>query len=301
MRKFLVLASCLVASLFLSACSLNSLKVKSGLQILTNDVPATIFLDGKQLSKTPFIDKDIAPGEYTVQIQPEDPNLASYETKITLRKGLLTVITWKPGTRPETSGGVIYEMEPLKNKNTSELSLISIPDAAIVNVDNQSKGFAPVLVENIKTGEHEFDVSLPSYETQKHTINVLPGHRMNVTVKLAKLESTTGAGTTATSAANTSGITAGTNPSPTPITSVTPVKAVLPPPKVKIKATGVKQNNQEGLRVRDQAGSGGKEIGFALTDAEYAYLNETSNNWYKIQFENQVGWISGQYAQLITQ
>jgi hypothetical protein len=299
MRKLLVLASCLVAAVFLSACSLDNLKVQSGLQILTNDIPATIFLDGKQLSKTPFVDKEIKPGEYTVLIQPEDPNLASYETKLTLRKGLLSVITWKPGSRPETSGGVIYEMEPLKNKNSSELSIISVPDAAIVNVDGQSKGFAPVLIENISTGEHEYDVSLPSYETQKHTINVLPGHRMNVTVKLAKLEDTATSGTSTSTSTKTSP-SAQASPAASSTAQPTP-SPVVPLPKVRIKPTGVKLNGDEILRVREQASSSSKELGLAVVGSEYPYLNETTGSWYKIQVGAQVGWVNSQYAQLITQ
>lgn len=107
--------------------------------------------------------------------------------KIRLRPGLLTVVTWKLAQRPELSGGVIYEMEPISSKNKSEVSFVTIPDGAIVSLQGKEKEFSPVIITDVNPDHNEFEVSLPSYESQKHTINVVPGYRMLVNVKLAKL------------------------------------------------------------------------------------------------------------------
>ena len=113
--KYITLTTLLVIStMFLSACNPFA-KKKAGLQVMTNDIPASVFLDGQYIEKTPYIGKELQPGNYLLKIQPDDSNLTSYETTINLRSGLLSVVIWKPGNRPETSGGVIYEMEKLSS------------------------------------------------------------------------------------------------------------------------------------------------------------------------------------------
>jgi len=302
MKWLHIMAGILLSIVFFSACGLTDLKAKAGLQVITDNVGAGVYLDGKFLDKTPYVSKDLKPGDYSLEIRPDDTQLATYETKISLKKGLLTVITWKPNTRPETSGGVIYEMESLSNPKQSSFSLLTIPDGAIVRVDGQAKGFAPVLVENMSSGEHEYEVTLPSYETQKHTINVLQGYQMDVTVKLAKLDYTTPSPTSSVSADLTAPTPATATPvisSPFAASSSPQLMSSLPPPKVRIKPTGVFVNGTEVVHVRNSASSTGQEIGTAPVGTEYQYLQQTTNGWYKISFNGQTAWVSIQYGQLI--
>lgn len=315
MRNWRVLLIVLFSSLWLSGCSLLD-KSKAGLQVITNDVPSSVYLDGKYLDKTQYINKELKPGEYTLEIRPDNPALVPHSMKVSLKKGILTVVTWKPGNRPETSGGVIYEMEKLRDRNKSELSITTIPDGAIIHVDGEARGFAPVLIEQISPGEHEYTVELPSYETQKNTINVLKGFRMNISVKMGKQEfglveptfdpvDATNSATLATPSASAqpSGSPAPrTSPSPSPRSSVKPSPSpvsTLPRPKVKILKTGFMQNGEEVLRVRASAGPGGAEVGFAPVGSEYTYTGKTQNGWHEIQFNGELGWVSGQYAQLL--
>ena len=312
----------LLSPLLLAGCALTDLKAKAGLQVVTDAVPATVYLDGKSGDKTPYVNKDLKAGEYTLEIRPDDATLANYQTKISLKKGVLTFVIWKPGHRPETSGGVTYEMEPLRGGKHSELSITTIPDGAILHVDGEAKGFAPVLVENISPGEHEYEVQLPSYETQKNKINVLEGYRMDVTVKLAKLEypgpspvpspKVQGVATDSATLATPSATTVVPSPSlsaagallsgkPATATSTPQIIAPgsLPKPKVLIQHTGFKNaNGQEVLRVRLGADPGSAEIGQAPVGSEYPYLKQTLDGWYKISFSGREGWVSQQYAQL---
>jgi len=305
MKLLLKYLSIFLLSIFLfSGCTLLG-PTKAGLQVMSADIPASIFLNGQYLEKTPLINKELKPGDYVLKIEPEDTTLASYETKINLKKGLLTVVTWKPGEKPETSGGVIYEMEKLSKNNTSQLQLISIPDRAIVSVDGGEKDFAPLLIENISAGHHDFEVSLPSFDTQKHTINVLPGYKMLVTVKLAK-QSLNNDNLTSKTATETADITATASAQPenniaTKSTQTTLIKKVTTGPKVTINKTGFFVNNKEVLKVRDAVGSTSKELGYASVGNEYEYLGQTQSNWYQINFDGQTGWVSGQYSTLIAQ
>ncbi len=308
----LVLAVVVVASSVLFAgCNPLTIKQKAGLQVITNDVPAVLFLDGQYLDRTPYIAKDIKPGTYTLRIEPEDTTLVPYETSITLRKGLLSVVLWRPGTRPELSGGVMYEMEKLPNSKETELSLVTIPDRAIVRIDGENKGFSPTSARDITPGQHEFEVSLPSYETQKHTLNMVAGHHITVTVKLAKLANaaldkdpsmpdpnpTASPAATASSSATatTSGVVKGVS------TSSGSRALEIGGPRIKIESTNFFYNGQESLRVRATPANNGTELGFAPVGSEYPYLNEKQNGWFKIKFNSQEGWVSGQFAKLLPQ
>ncbi len=309
--RFLSVWFVLLASVLLSACNPLDAKTKAGLQVITADISSSLFLDGQYLDKTPYIAKDIKPGVYTLRIQPDDSNLTPYETPVNLRKGLLTVVTWKPGRRPELSGGVIYEMEKLKSKKSTELSIITVPDGAIVNIQGREKEFAPVTLTDIEPGQKEFEVSLPSYDTQKHTVNLVAGHRTTITVKLAKSEvievNTTGQ--TATTSAKVALPSITPKPSSTPSTRTSSAsaqsattsgqKSTITGPRVKITSTNYFQNGKEVLRVRDISSNAGKELGFADVGSEYVYLNLTENGFNKITFNGQPGWVSAQYSTVI--
>jgi len=304
--KFIIV--CFVTVIF-SGCNPLNKNSKSGLQVITDGVASAVFLNEQYIEKAPFINREIKPGEYTLKIQPDDPNLVAYETRIRLRPGLLTVVTWKLAERPELSGGVIYEMEPIKSNSKSEVSFITIPDGAIVSLQGKEKEFSPVIIPDITLGHNEFEVSLPSYESQKHTINAVPGYRMLVSVKLAKV----GIGETqknennsdktdtkevsaidqaseSATATKSGQLDNATNASEE---SKTTGKQIL------IKPTNFFQDGKEVLRVRDKAGSVGAELGFASVGTKYPYLEKTENSWFNINFNGKSGWVSGTFAQIV--
>ena len=288
MRKIWLLLPIVIAvALVLVNGNLLTFKQKSGLQVTTNDIPATLFLDDQYLDKTPFIDKKIQPKNYTLRIQPDDTNFATYEIPITLNKGMVSVVNWKPGSTLATSGGVIYEMEKLNNNDT-QIEMKTIPDGAIITFDQGIKQFSPILMTSVAEGLHEFEVSLPSFETQQHTVNVFKGHRIIITVILSKISEPSLDTITTTPAATTSATDIETANSTTQIIG----------PRVQILSTNFFVNNEEVLRVRDSASQAGKELGFAKVGSYYSYLNEKVD-WLQIDFEGQPGWVSAQYSQKI--
>ena len=312
-KKFFLLAALFVSPLLFSACNPADWKVKAGLQVkISDDTPATLYLDGKYLDKTPYINKEIEPGDYTLEIRPDDPTFISYTTKISLKKGTLTFVVWKPGKRPETSGGAFYEMEKLSDDKHAEFSITTIPDGAILHVDDVTKGFAPTLVNPLSEGEHSYEVTLPSYETQKNTANVQNGYRTNVIVKLAKLEVPQASPTPATTdAAQAIPVAIPVPPvaSPAPITpptlSTTPTIIPTPSPQVSapksvIQPTHFFLNNQQVLRVHTAASASSPQIGTAPVGSEYPYLGQSTDGaWYEISFSNNQAWVSKQYTRLI--
>ncbi|NCN87775.1 MAG: PEGA domain-containing protein [Candidatus Pacebacteria bacterium] len=312
------------SALLFSGCNPLERKNKAGLQVITNDEIVSIFIDDQFLGKSPFLTKDIRPGEYIVKLEPENTHLTAYETTLNLRKGMLSVITWKPGPSLAESGGVIYELEKLPDKNDREVSVLSIPDGGIISIDGKSKQFAPYNEEEIEEGSHDFEISLPSYETQNHTINIVKGHRLNILVKLAKdnvvhtgeiaplaeevapTESTQSSQiqrkTTinATNSGEVEGVSiSATSPQPAAQPLRAPPKSVsLGGGKVLIKKTNYFENGVEVLKVRDASTSAGKVIGIVESGKQYPYLGEKTQNWIKLSINNKEGWASTLYAEV---
>jgi len=296
LQKTLIFVFCLI---FLSGCT-NILhkEQKAGLQIITSDTPTSVFINGQYLDKTPLIKKDIKPGEYYVELKPDDTDLAQYETSVNLKAGLLTVITWKPGTTPEQSGGVIYEMEPLTDKTQTQIEFLSIPDGAIIEVPGKGKSLTPMTLDNVPAGELEYKAILPSYEGQENTINVVAGYKMLVTLKLAKQPS--GEPATKKTVANSS------TPSPTIVTtdegsteSAQPSSNKEENDRVLIKPTNLFINSQEVLKVRAEPNVTSLQIGVAQVGKSYAVVIAPKDGWLKIKLGDDLeGWISNAYAEL---
>ncbi len=297
------LAIVIFTSILLSACQLPGQQKKAGLQIVTGDTASSLFLNGQYLEKSPFVEKSLQPGEYSLRIEPDDQKLLPHDMSITLRPGLMTVVTWRPGERPELSAGVTYELEPIDG-GSSELNFISIPDGAIVTVLGQPKAFAPTNLK-LDPGEYEFEVSLPSYQSQKHSVKLVRGYRTRVSITLAK-DSAIGTTTTTTNPSPNASVSASlgarlasASAQIDPTSIIASASAVTSGPRVKILSTGFRQNGIEGLRVRSSATPSSSELGFAPTGSVYSYDAKSENGWHAIVFNSQTGWVSGQFTQLI--
>lgn len=189
MRKAAIITGVL-AGLVVLIASFNplELKLKAGLQVTTGEVPASLFLDGSYLDKSPYRNDHIQPNDYLLRIAPDGTGFAPYELPIKLHKGTVTIVTWKPGPTVETSGGIIYEMERVGG-NQARVEINSIPDGAIITLDGGEKRFGPTTYE--LTGEnHELEISLPSFQTQQHSVRVPKGHKATLTVILGKIDLT---------------------------------------------------------------------------------------------------------------
>lgn len=301
-----------VASIFAGCIPQLDKRKYAGLQVTVSDIPATLYLDGEYLAETPFKQNDLQPGMYTLKIQPDDANLVPYELPIRLTGGLLTAVVWNPGTRPESSGGVVFELERLSNRQQTELAISSIPDGAIVRINEGDMDFAPLVRTDLSAGKQSISVTLPSYDEQNHTLNLVPGHRLSVLVKMArtadaattgdKTEDTTGIADTSTDGignsvpATQSAIRTAQN---TPVTGATGASvSAVTGKKVTILPTGFIQNGEEVVRVREASTAASRELGFAKVGQSYPYLNESTADWIKIQFNSKPGWISKTYGKL---
>lgn len=240
----------------------------AGLQV-TAEPKATIFLEGRHLDQTPFEDKNLKPGEFTLKLVPESETLNPFEQKIILNPKTLTVVTWKFGESEELSSGEILTLEPLANKKLVSLAVISSPHGALAKVDGVTRGFTPLSLEDITEGDHLISLSLPAYLTKEIKAKTALGRKLIINAKLAleKIEAEE-----ATPSAKE--------------------EEKLEKPYVEIKDTPTGW-----LRVRLEPSTTATEAAKVKPGEKYKFKEATETGWYKIEYEEgKEGWISGRYA-----
>ena len=240
---------------------------------------ASVFLNSTVIGKTPFEDK-YKVGEYLLKLIPETSatDTASWNGKINIYKNSLTYVNRELGSSDIASAGEIFTTVKMtkkpSNAESGEIYVETEPQGAIVTLDNDEKGVAPALMENVFRGDHELSVFMPGFFRRTQKINVDSGYRVNAVFKLAIDQSSSFAKESSdkTKTASSSGS----------VSSKTYVK--------------IRDNPQGWLRVRVDGSIDASESAKVKPGEKYEFLEEKTG-WFKIKLANGgVGWISSQYA-----
>lgn len=272
-------------------------KKPGGLQISTTP-KAVVFLDGIQVGITPFFDDKIEPGEHTVKLVPEvtTDSLITWEGKVNLIPGILVVVNRVLGSDEPASSGEILTLEKTGSRDKSSLTVISTPDQAVVKIDGEPKGFAPVTLEDLTPNSYQVVVSSPGYEEKTISAKTVAGYKLIIDVQLAReIEGIEEATASAEEEeVEEEEVEEEDEPTPTPKAEATATPSVEKP-YVRIKNTPTGW-----LRVRLGPSTSATEAAKVKPDETYSYLNEEENGWYKIEYEeNEEGWVSGVYTELV--
>src|SRR5260221_1050135 len=160
--------------LFLIISGLGKPKL-AGLMVQSNSV-SSIFLDGKKVGVTPY-NGTFNSGEVAIQIE-------SYQAKINLEAGIKTVIERDFDISKNSSSGEIISFEKIGGSETS-LAVVTDPDSAVVNLDNISRGAAPLKVDGLTAGTHSLSISINGYTTRNFSINLIAGYKLIAAVDLS--------------------------------------------------------------------------------------------------------------------
>ncbi len=293
MKKLLTI---FFAALLLGGCTPKDLFVKppAGLEISTNP-PSTVFINDENKGETPYSDKNLKPGTYNVKLVPSSgDNLSPYETKLALTSKASTVISRNFMPSDFDSSGYILQLLEDPSGGTF-LSVISDPDTINVVIDDKPSGFTPLSKLDTTPGSHFLKVTSPGYVEQTLGVNAVKGYNLIVNFKLAAQSITLNSPTTATPSAlpAQAGSLAplGTPPASTSSSQVD----TMPKPYVVVGETGTGW-----LRIRKEASGTSEELGKANTGEKLKYLGESTElGWFKIEFESQIGWVSGKYVTLV--
>ncbi len=279
---FIFLALAIIFALFFGGRYILLQKGSGEARLKVTSTPtASIFLDSRNIGRTPYEDK-LEPGEYTLKLIPEGSSeeAATWQAKLHLGHNLLTYVNRELGKSELTSAGEVLQLEKISDR-LSEITIHSTPDGASVKLDNIDRGTASLSIKNVEGGNHVLDVSAPGSIGRTIKIKTTPEYRLVVQMQLA-----IGNEKSATDSAQT-----------THEQEPTPAKTKPTPggkPLVKILNTPTSF-----LRVRNGPSTSDEEIGRVKPGETYPLLEEKSG-WYSIQYKpDESGWIASRYAEKI--
>ena len=295
MKKFIFV---LISAILLGGCTPKDLFIKppSGLEISSNP-GSTVFIDGVSRGETPFVDKNMKPGSYTIKLVPvSGDNLLPYETSIDLEAKAYTILSRNFATTDLDASGYTLELQEDISGGTY-LSVISDPDNINLNIDNVPNGFTPVTKLPISPGSHSIYVTSPGFIEQNLPINTVKGFNLIINFKLASqtisLNPVIPTPLPSSSASPSASLAASPSPSSPSKPSTTTVTMATPYVVVNETGTGW-------LRIRKEASGSSDELGKANTGEKLKYLGESTElGWFKIEFEGGIGWVSGKYVTLV--
>ena len=289
---WIVLALVVIGVIF-GVRSLLSGRKKAALQVNTTP-KSSIFLDGEFLGSTPYYNDSLKAGEYVLKIVPESSGQAlnPWEGRVTLAAGILTAVTRELGLTPDTSSGEILSFEALADKDAVSIAVVTTPDGAVVNLDGEPKGFAPLSIDDVTEGEHILTISSPGYTEKIVKAKTVKGYKLIASIQLARepFVVTTETDQTATASASPS-TTLKASPTPNPSPKASPTTTLEKPYVV------ITSETTGWVRVRKEPTTASDEVA-KVNDGEQYPLLDSQSGWYQIEYAaGQTGWISGQYAE----
>ncbi|AKM79804.1 MAG: PEGA domain protein [Candidatus Beckwithbacteria bacterium GW2011_GWB1_47_15] len=305
MKRFAwVLIILLIGGAIFGVRSLLSSRKKAALSVEASP-KATVFLDGEHLGQTPYYNEKLKPGEYVLKIVPESSGqaLTVWEGRVNLTPGILTVVKRELGLTEEESSGEILSFEALADKNATSIAVVTTPDGAVVNLDGEPRGFAPLSIDSVSEGDHVLVVSSPGYRERSIKAKTVKGYKLIASVQLAR-EGDTVSGAEDDQEATPS---AQVSPSPSPKASPSP-KTTASPKASPTSGAGdpdlpyvVIDNEADGYvncRSEPSTGGGDETIVAALDHGDKFPLLDEQSGWYQVEYESGKScWITGKYAE----
>jgi len=273
MKKFLWLVVFLLSTIIAFVGILFYLNRKTGKGALqVTAVPESkVYLNGKFIGSTPLCKcspSEMLPvGDYNLQLVPNQARLRPYGEKITINKATLSVVDRSFGDGALSSGSVIT-LEPLSDKKSIELMVISFPSKSSVFIDNNLSGITPLILKDITESDHDLKLTKSGYVDKSIRIKTAAGFRLKAVITLGVSPDIS------SPSAKPSSI----SPSPT----VSKVVIIDTP-------TGF-------LRVRKEGSIAAAEIDKVNPGETFDLISE-KEGWFEIKLrDGKTGWISSQYA-----
>lgn len=284
-RKFLlVLSVFLVASgLFLLTLIVYSFRnVDKGALKVTANIKSKVFLNGQQIGETPVCKCEqgdtISVGDYEIRVEPEDTTYPAYTVRAKVNGGVLTVVdrTFLPGS---LASSYVLTLEKTTDKKP-ELLVTTIPDGAMVTIDNNPLGATPFKSVSLGPSEHSVEIQKQGFAKKTIRLKTINQHRLIVKAQLGIDDGSLQ-------------IDVPKNETASPSATLTPKPLGETNKKVKILETP-----NGFLRVRSGAGTTFGEVARVNTGEIFDVLEEESG-WYKIETEGgKEGWVSGDFAEV---
>jgi hypothetical protein len=163
------------------------------------------------------------------------------------------------------------------NPNYGEVYVETDPNGAIVYLDNDEKGVAPLILGDVLKGDHELSVFMPGFFRRTQKINIDAGYRVNAAFKLSIDQSQQ-------------------KPTETPTPPQATASAKVAPGATGVNKIIIKDTPLGYLRVRAEPTLNASVSGQVNPGEQFDILDE-KEGWYKIKFTGKEGWVSSQYSE----
>lgn len=247
--------------------------------------PTSIFIEDQIVGQTPYEDKHKT-GEFLIKLIPQGTasGAATWQGKVTIYKNALSYVNFELGkTDVETAGEIFTTTKMDKGSDRGQIYVETEPTGALVSLDNDEKGVAPLILDNVPGGDHELSVFMPGFFRRTKKINVDPGYKVNAWFKLGiDVNNQNNKKDTTQKAASGSASTKQKTAQLTPISD---------------KLTIVINETPIGyLRVREKPSIAASESAQVKPGTSFSVIDQESG-WYKIEYEKgKEGWVSGEYT-----
>lgn len=251
---------------------------------------ANVFLDNVNVGRTPY-DQKVKIGDYAIKLIPdhEATATASWQGKLHVYKNALSYVNRELGSSDINSAGEIYTITAASRENrksgSGEVYIETEPVGAIVYLDNDEKGIAPLLLAEIPKGTHELSIFMPGFFRRTQKVNIEEYRRVNATIKLAIDQEAQRKQASNSAALERKPATDSAKLSPTPTGA-----------KPSGKTVTILQTPTGFLRVRTEPNVNAPEAAQVNPGDKFTVLDEQPN-WYKIPYaDGKEGWVASQYA-----
>lgn len=158
---------------------LLGIKQKTGISVFSTPDSATVFLDGKEVGKTPFENKDLEVKQYLVKL---DKDGVGWQGNIKLTPQTMAIINRDLAHDQASSSGEVLTLDRGRG-----VTVISSPNSAEVEIDGKSVGKTPISV-NLASGEHTLVISHPNYLKRSIKATLPAGFNLTISTDLALSE-----------------------------------------------------------------------------------------------------------------
>ncbi|MBI2621128.1 MAG: PEGA domain-containing protein [Candidatus Levybacteria bacterium] len=240
---------------------------KGALQV-TSIPSSQIFLEGKYIGKTPLclceLPQLLEIGDYNIKLVPGQSGYKTFEQKITLYEGVLTVVDRTFDKETAASSATVITLSPIDDRQVAQLLIVSFPNKAQVVLDSNIVGETPYFVD-ITPSDHEIKLLKDGYKEKVIKVKGVLGKKLEVTMNLGiKMDLNEKSRTT------------------------TPSIAI---PKVVVLDTPTGY-----LNVRSEK-SIGSELVTTANPGQILDLISEEEGWYEVKLlDGRTGWISSTYA-----
>jgi len=302
MKNLILIA--IFSTLLITGCSFK--KPNSGVDIKSTP-QSKVFINEKEVGSTPYINKQMAAGEYTIKLVSDSGQWTS--NKIRIIDNTLFTINRELAENSEDQAGENVSLEKGKG-----IAVFTTPTQADISLDGQVQDKSPYLIAATSKGVHEILLSKEGYDSRTIKVKTIDGYKVFIEAQLKKTSDlpipTTSAepsplpsSTPSVSSSPTPKPSATEKPTASPKPSATPKSSPSGSPTSSTSPTGktvtVVSPGTGWLRVRNKPGVDGQEISLVNDGETFAYEEQLSSGWTLIILSDGTkGYVSSKYVKI---